>query len=65
MRMGRGTSTHLEVVLVDLHLQVKPCELTHVPVRVRVLGAEDRADLKHSSEVRADSHLLVQLRGHR
>lgn len=53
---------HLKVVLVDRHLKVEPRELAHVAVRVRVLRAEDGADLEDAVEVGADRHLLRQLR---
>lgn len=50
---------HLEVMLVDGHLEVQARELAQVAVRVAVLGTEHRPDLEHSLEVRAECHLLV------
>ncbi len=54
---------HLHVVLLDGHLEVKPDELSRVPVRERVLGPEDRGDLEHPVEVTHHAHLLVELGG--
>lgn len=54
---------HLVVVRLDGHLEVEAHELAHVAVGVRVLGAEDGADLVHAFEARDGArHLLVQLR---
>mmetsp|Transcript_50008 Transcript_50008/g.163385 ORF Transcript_50008/g.163385 Transcript_50008/m.163385 type:complete len:485 (+) Transcript_50008:520-1974(+) len=53
---------HLVIVLEEGHLHVEADELGHVPVRERVLRAEDGRDLEDAVEVRHQRHLLVQLR---
>lgn len=49
--------------MAEAHLKIEAHELSHVTVSVGVLGTEDRSNLEHSLEVRANSHLLVELRG--
>lgn len=53
---------HLVVVLVECHLHIETDKLAEVTVSERVLRSEDGSDLKDSLKVRADTHLLVQLR---
>ena len=54
--------THdLVVMLLELHLEIETCELGQVTSRVRVLSAEDRANLHNLLEARSDQHLLVEL----
>lgn len=43
------TGSHLEVVLLDHHLEVKPRELAQVPVRPRLLRSEHRPHLSPTS----------------
>mmetsp|Transcript_4 Transcript_4/g.11 ORF Transcript_4/g.11 Transcript_4/m.11 type:complete len:469 (-) Transcript_4:259-1665(-) len=53
----------LEVVLLDRHLEVHADELAQVAVGEGLFRAKDGADLKDSPEIRADGHLLAELRG--
>mmetsp|Transcript_33463 Transcript_33463/g.75071 ORF Transcript_33463/g.75071 Transcript_33463/m.75071 type:complete len:225 (+) Transcript_33463:145-819(+) len=50
------------VRFLNLHLEVKPCELSQVATSVAVLCTEDRANFKHPLQVSHDTHLFVQLR---
>ena len=50
------------IVRLDGHLEIQARELRQMPVRVRVLSAEDGADLEDALHVRRDAHLLRQLR---
>ena len=47
---------------VDCHFQIQPGELGQVPVRIRVLRAEDGSDLKDTLHICRDAHLLRELR---
>ena len=53
---------HFVIVRLDGHLEIQARELRQMPVRVRVLSAEDGADLEDALHVRRDAHLLCELR---
>ncbi len=50
------------IVLVESHFEVEADKLCEMAMRVRVFGAENGRNLKDAVHVRADGHLLVQLR---
>ena len=52
---------HLEVVLLDNHLHIKPSEFSQVTISVAVLGAEHWSDLEDTLHVSTQGHLLVEL----
>lgn len=51
------------LVFFEHHLNIHTREFTQMPVSKWILSPEHRPDLEHSFQVRADSHLLVQLWG--
>ena len=56
------TSTNLVVVLLKSHLNVQPRELAQMSVRVAVLRTEHGSHREDTLNIRADRHLLVELR---
>ena len=56
---SRFGSSYFEIVLHDLHLSVKPSELTEMPGRPGGFCSEHRANLEYAFEPAADGHLLV------
>jgi hypothetical protein len=53
---------YLVIVVVEGHFEIETDEFGKMAMGVRVLSAEHRANLEHALEVRANRHLLVELR---
>jgi hypothetical protein len=49
-------------MLLEAHLQIESCELTHVSMSKGVLSSENWSDFKDSVQVSHNSHLFVELR---
>mmetsp|Transcript_8969 Transcript_8969/g.13165 ORF Transcript_8969/g.13165 Transcript_8969/m.13165 type:complete len:201 (-) Transcript_8969:805-1407(-) len=50
------------VMFINCHLKIQPSKLTQVPASVGILSTKYRANLKHTVEIRRNSHLLIELR---
>lgn len=59
---GGYTYHDLTVVLLDLHLHIKACKLSHVPGRVGVLGSENGPNTEYTLAATGNLDLLVKLR---